>query len=225
LWVWERSLAGAALVSILPEPLAAAVGLGLDLASPHAQMVVDVGNGVTDVAVLRSGLLEQTLAVGVGCSSLRAAVMDYLTCLVGVVPSEAAVEDLVRRAPPGPEAETVELTLEPARRRDRARTVSIERGLVAAAMEPVVETIVAAVRGARNVLPAKASCEIIENGVCLTGGGACLPMLVERISRGANLHARVPANPLHAVIRGASRMTVATAMSWREGGEPAGGEW
>jgi actin-like ATPase involved in cell morphogenesis len=137
--------------------------------------------------------------------------MDYLTCLVGVVPSEAAVEELVRRAPPGPEAEPVELTLEPARGRDRARTVSIERA--AAAMEPVVETIVAAVRGAWNVLLAEASCEMIENEVCLTGGGACLPMLVERISRGANLHARVPTNPLHAVIRGASRMTVATAMS------------
>ena len=92
--------AGAARATVVPEPLAAAVGVGLDLASPHAQILVDVGEGVTDVALLRNGLLEETLAVRVGCSSLRAAVMDHVTCLLGVVPSEAAVEDLVRRMAP-----------------------------------------------------------------------------------------------------------------------------
>lgn len=80
-------------------------------------------------------------------------------------------------------------------------------------MEPVVETIVGAVGRAWNRLSAEASCEIIENGVWLTGGGACLPVLVERISRGTGLHARVPGSPLHAVIRGASRMTSARPMS------------
>ncbi len=215
--------AGAARSTVVPEPLAAAVGAGLDLASPHAQILVDVGEGVTDVALLRNGLLEATLAVRVGCSSLRAAVMDHVTCLLGVVPSEAAVEDLVRRMAPAlspveAEAATVELTLEPARDGNRARTVSIRRQTVAAAMEPVVETIVGAVRRTWSRLSAEASCEIIENGVCFTGGGACLPMLVERMSRGTSLHARVPANPLHAVILGASRMAAARPMSAERAG-------
>ena len=206
--------AGAASATVVPEPLAAAIGAGLDLASRRAQMLVDVGEGVTDVALLRSGRLEETLAVRVGCSSLRAAVRDHVTCLLGLVPSEAAVENLVRTAVSAgrEEAETVELSLVPASGGGRTGSVSIERDSVTAAMEPAVEAIVGAVRGAWSRLSDEPSCEIIENGVWLTGGGACLPMLVERISRGTSLHARVSANPLHAVILGASRMTAATPM-------------
>lgn len=80
-------------------------------------------------------------------------------------------------------------------------------------MEPVVETIVEVVREVWRRLPAEASCEVIENGLWLTGGGACLPMLVERISRATGLQVRVAADPLHAVIRGASRMAVAAPRS------------
>lgn len=204
--------AGAACATVVPEPLAAAIGVGLDLASSHAQMLVDLGEGVTDVALLRGGLLEETLAVRVGCSSLRAAVRDHVTCRLGAVPSEEEVEKLVRTAVPAgrSEAETVELRLETASDGDPTATVSIGRDSVNAAMEPVVETIVGAVRSAWSRLSAEASCEVIENGMWLTGGGACLPLLVERISRGTCLHARVSAQPLHAVILGASRMTAAT---------------
>ncbi len=190
--------AGAARVTVVPEPLAAALGADLDLASPHAQMLVDLGEGVTDVAVFRNGLVEETLAVRVGCSGLRAAVMDRVACLRGVVPSEAAVEELVRRAQRGGV---------------RGEPASVEREVIAGAMEPVVEAIVEVVREAWRRLPAEVSCEVIENGLWLTGGGACLPVLVERISRGTGIQARVAANPLHAVIRGASRMAVATPRS------------
>lgn len=208
--------AGAVRVTVVPEPLAAALGADLDLASPYAQMLVDMGEGVTDVAVVRSGLVEETLAVRVGCSGLRAAVMDRIARLLGVVPSDAAVEELVRRAQPDGvqgEAASVELALEPAHAGSRAGTASVERAVIAAAMEPVVETIVEVVREVWRRLPAEASCEVIENGLWLTGGGACLPMLVERISRATGLQAHVAADPLHAVIRGASRMAVAAPRS------------
>ena len=216
--------AGAACATVVPEPLAAAIGVGLDLASPHAQMLVDVGEGVTDVALLRNGLIEETLAVRVGCSSLRTAVRDHLTCLFGLVPPEAAIENLVRTVASAErqEHETVELWLEPASDSNLAGALTIERDSVTAAMGPVVEAIVGAVREAWGRLSAVASCEIIENGVWLTGGGACLPMLVDRISRDTSLHARVSAKPLHAVILGASRMTAATPVSRQEGGNELG---
>lgn len=208
--------AGAARVTVVPEPLAAALGADLDLASPHAQMLVDLGEGVTDVAVFRNGLVEETLAVRVGCSGLRTAVMDRIACLLGVVPSEAAVEELVRRAQRGGvqgEPASVVLTLELAHGGSRAGTASVEREAIAAAMEPVADTIVEVVREAWRRLPAEASCEVIENGLWLTGGGACLPMLVERISRGTGIRARVAADPLHALIRGASRIAAAAPRS------------
>lgn len=212
--------AGAARTTVVPEPLAAALGAGLDLSSPHAQMLVDVGDGVTDVAVVRNGIVEETLAVRVGCSGLRAAVMDRIACLLGVVPSEAAGEELVRRAQPdGARGDplSVELTLDPAHPGSRAGTASVEREVIAAAMEPVVEAIVEVVREAWKRLPAQASREVIENGLWLTGGGACLPMLVQRISRGTGIQTRVAADPLHAVIRGASRIATASPGGERDG--------
>ena len=151
--------AGAARATVVPEPLAAAVGAGLDLSSPHAQMLVDVGEGVTDVAVIRNGLVEDTLAIRVGCSDLRATIMDRIACLSGVVPSEAAVEELVRRAAQrgrelGQPA-SIEFTLEPAHAGSRPGTASVEQATIAAAMEPVVEAIVEVVREAWRRLPAR----------------------------------------------------------------------
>jgi rod shape-determining protein MreB len=206
--------AGAARVTVVPEPLAAALGAGLDLSSPHAQMLVDVGEGVTDVAVVRNGLVDETLAVRVGCSGLRAAVMDRIASILGVVPSEARAEELVRRAQQDGvgAALSVKLTLEPAHV-SRTGTASFDREVITAAMEPVVDTIVEGVREACRRLSAEASCEVIQNGLWLTGGGACLPLLVERISRGTGIQARVAADPLHAVIRGASRIVVAAPLS------------
>jgi rod shape-determining protein MreB len=208
--------AGAARATVVPEPLAAAVGAGLDLSSPHTQMLVDLGEGVTEVAVIRNGLVEDTLARRVGCSDLRAEVMDSIARLLGVVPSEASVEELVRHAQRDyvrGEPSSVELTLELAHAGSRAGTASVEREVIAAAMEPVVDTIVEVVREAWRCLPDEVSCEVIPNGLWLTGGGACLPMLVDRISRRTGLQARVAAHPLHAVIRGASRIAVAAPLS------------
>src|SRR5215813_12100689 len=63
--------AGASAVVVVPEPMAAAIGADLDVSSPYAQMVVDIGDGVTDIAVIRSGALVMTSAVRTACSDLR----------------------------------------------------------------------------------------------------------------------------------------------------------
>src|SRR5262249_60475877 len=63
--------AGASAVVVVPEPMAAAIGAGLDVSSPYAQMLVDIGDGVTDIAVIRSGSLITTSAVRTACSDLR----------------------------------------------------------------------------------------------------------------------------------------------------------
>lgn len=66
-------MAGASSVWIIPEPLAAAVGAGIDVSSPYAQMVVDIGEGVTDCAVIKMSRMQATAAVRVGCSQMRVA--------------------------------------------------------------------------------------------------------------------------------------------------------
>lgn len=204
--------AGAAQTTLVPETVAAAVGVGLDLSSPHAQMLVDVGEGVTDVVILRNGMVERTLAVRVGCRALRSAVADLITGLVGAPPSDAATEELVRAALAAPgEGESLPLDLEKGTLAvgNRAPTMDIEAAAVHAALEPIVESIVGAARAAWTRLGDESSCEVIENGVWLTGGGARLPMLVERIGRDLGIEVRIPENPLHAVVLGAGRMATA----------------
>ncbi|MGH9802310.1 MAG: rod shape-determining protein, partial [Blastocatellia bacterium] len=71
--------AGASEVYIAPEPLAAAIGAGMDVASHYAQMIVDIGDGVTDIAVVRSGSLILTSAVRTACSDLRNAVAQMVS--------------------------------------------------------------------------------------------------------------------------------------------------
>jgi rod shape-determining protein MreB len=189
--------AGAARVTIIPEPLAAAVGAGLDMASEHAQMIVDVGEGVTDVAVLRDGLIEAAWAVRVGCSDLRSAVADHLLRAGVGMPSPAAIDAMIRRA-------------------DAAGADgSGGRALlgIREAMAPVVEAIATEVRAAWGSLAPGASCEVIEGGIWLTGGGACLRVITEGVARVTAIDVHVPANPLHAVITGASRIASSEAGS------------
>lgn len=83
--------AGAATVLILPEPLAAAIGAGLDITSPYSQMIVDIGDGVTDMAVIRSSELIATFAVRAACSDMHFAVSSSIEHSRGVViyPQEA----------------------------------------------------------------------------------------------------------------------------------------
>src|SRR5262245_64323369 len=83
--------AGAAAVVVVPEPLAAAIGAGLDISSPYAQMLVDIGDGVTDIAIIRSSTLIQTSAVRTACSDLQRAISQMVAFQYGVLlyPPEA----------------------------------------------------------------------------------------------------------------------------------------
>lgn len=83
---------GASVVSVVLEPLAAAIGAGVDLTSEYATVVVDIGDGVTDIAVLRSASVVFSDAKRIGCSTLRAAIHDSLDAQL----SDVAVETLVR---------------------------------------------------------------------------------------------------------------------------------
>jgi rod shape-determining protein MreB len=163
--------AGAGRVTLVLEPLAGAIGAGLDLGSPFSRMIVDVGEGVTDVAVLREGEVELTTAARIGVAALRAV-------------SPEAVEGALAN----PRA--------PAREELRR------------AIQPVLDCIVAPIREAWSRLSEQASCEVIEDGICLAGGGAELACVRERIQTVTRLDVRVAERPRHAVIRGNSLMAV-----------------
>jgi rod shape-determining protein MreB len=200
--------AGASTVSVAPEPLAAAVGSGVDMGSRYAQMVVDVGEGVTDVGVVRSGRLAGTRTLRIGCGELREAVRE-VAARHGLQLGPGEAERLAGALAGG--AEVLMAT-----GRDtatgRERRAGVRAREVAEAVEPLFAQVAATVMAAWRDLTPEASCEVIESGVLLAGGGALIAGLRERIAAETALDVRRAPDPLYAVISGARRMVDAGAV-------------
>lgn len=201
--------AGASAVKLIPEPLAAAVGAGLDISLPYAQMLVDIGDGVTDIAVIRSGVLIRTAAVRLGCSDLYPAVRRMAASRFRVALFSREAERLtreigsVRRSFAARDTSSA-LGLD--RISGRVTSVCVSGEHVSGAIRPVINVIKDTVRCSFRRLPPDIAAEVIEGGILLTGGGACLPGMRELIAEETFVEVNVAADPLHAVINGASQM-------------------
>ncbi len=197
--------AGAVNVSIVSEPFAAALGAGLNILSPFAQMIVDVGEGVTDCAILRAGHILESHATRIGCSSFRECVQDNFRRYWGGFDLNMA--------------EAGRIIAVAGTERTRLNDVSIlvkVASLDGAKQEPLpvrpatlqdmIEPLVLEITGtAINLLrkvPPAVGCEIIESGIVLTGGGAMLPGLRERLAEATSIKVTIPAEPLDVVIKG-----------------------
>ena len=207
--------AGAASVQLAPEPLAAAIGAGLDVSSPYAQMLVDVGHGVTDIAVISSGALITSSALRTACSDMHAAVRRAILDSHGTMLYSQEAERLTREvgvvSGDGSATSLSALGSDPDTGREVRIVVSSRE--IARAIDPVATTIVNAVRNSVRDLPETLSCEVIESGICLTGGGAHLPGFADLIARETSLDVRPAADPLRAVINGARQMLAVGALT------------
>ncbi len=169
---------GASAVTLVPTPIAAALGTGLDPSSHYSQMIVDIGDGFTEYAVIRRGRVETSRLLDFGCGNLRDVFFEK---------PHADAYDLMQwwsRSLPSVEE------------RDEA---------LAAQDEPfslLSETLLDFFRD----LPDRMACEVIENGVLLVGGGALLRGVRGRLSARTGFLIRVPANPLTATIDGAAQV-------------------
>lgn len=177
--------AGAASISVIPEPLAAAIGAGMDVSSPYARMIIDVGEGVTDCAVIRAGKISATCAIRIGCCRMRRAVVTAAQKWGPPRFSDADGDRLMR-------------TCGLARSPDHAGSI-----LTAVALQPVIEEITATIDSFLRSLPDDLGCEVIDNGICLAGGGAQIPGLREYVEQRTGISVSIARNPLTAVVEGA----------------------
>jgi rod shape-determining protein MreB len=211
------SQVGAAAISVVPEPLAAAVGAGLDVSSPYAQLVVDIGHGVTDCAVIRSSEVTVTRAVRCACSDLQAAAAALVMQRFGLelLPGEA--DRLVRLVGVVPLAGRAERFRVNGRAGSLGVRVAVDGEELAETLEPVVARMLSGVTALVRELPAHYGAEIVETGILLTGGGALLPGMTERLAAETGVAVRRAADPLRAVIRGAREIlpTVARHDLWQ----------
>ncbi|MEV0257251.1 rod shape-determining protein [Streptomyces sp. NPDC050732] len=204
--------AGARAVHLIEEPMAAAIGAGLPVSEPRGSMVVDIGGGTTEVAVISLGGIVTAQSLRVGGDRLDTAITDFVrkehTLLIG----ERTAEDIkvaIGSAWPVPGEDALEMRTFTVRGREKVgglpKTVDLTAREVRAALDEPVEQIIAAVKATLEECPPELSGDIMEHGIVLTGGGALLPGLDLRIASGTGIPVFVADDPLNSVAMGCGK--------------------
>jgi rod shape-determining protein MreB len=203
--------AGARRVYIVEEPMAAAIGAGLPIHLPTGNMVVDVGGGTTEVAVISLGGVVTSLSVRTAGDELDASIVAWMKKEHGLMLGERTAEEVkmtMGSAFPLAEEMTSETTAE-IRGRDLVsglpRTVVVSTAEIRHAMEEPLHTIVDAVRSTLDQTPPELAGDIMDRGIVLTGGGALLRGLDERLRHETGMPVHVADDPLTSVAMGAAR--------------------
>ncbi|SDP14719.1 rod shape-determining protein MreB [Pedococcus dokdonensis] len=198
---------GARRVYVIEEPMAAAIGADLPVNETSASMVVDIGGGTTDVAVISLGGIVTARSVRVGGDEIDEAVIAHVKSEYSLLLGERSAEDIKVAA--GSAFPLAEETSTRVRGRDLVtglpKTVTITSQEVRRAIEGPVLQIVDLVRATLDVCPPELAGDILDNGVTLTGGGALLRGLDERLRHELGVPVRVADDPLRAVVRGSGR--------------------
>jgi rod shape-determining protein MreB len=199
--------AGARKVYIIEEPMAAAIGAGLPVHEATGNMVVDIGGGTTEVAVISLGGLVTTLSVRTAGDELDQAIIAYLKKEHSLMLGEGTAEEIkMTLGSAFPMATELSGDI---RGRDMVsglpRTVAITSVEIRKAIEEQLHTIVDAVRSTLDQTPPELAGDILDRGIVLTGGGALLRGLDERLRHETGMPVHVAADPLSAVAFGAGK--------------------
>jgi rod shape-determining protein MreB len=215
-WVERRSVVAAfgtrrprCVVELIDEPVAAAVGAGFDLSTGVGGFVVDVGGGTTEVAAVAGWRTVRAETLRMAGNAMDDAIINAARSGLGLIIGRQAARQLkCELGLTGGEdgwADTV--GLDAARR--TPRTEKVPGDLVAGAIEPVVSAIGTAVHNVLSDIPAGLAEDVVRGQVRLSGGGALLPGLADRLSEVAGLGVVVAEDPLRCVVRGAAAMLAA----------------
>ena len=200
------SNAGAREVHLILEPMAAAIGAGLPVAEPIGSMVVDVGGGTTEIAVLSLRGLAYTASVRVGGDKMDDAIVSYLrrnhNLLIGETTAERIKKEAgMARRPAEGHGETVSI-----KGRDLVngvpKEITINQMQIAEALSEPVGAIIEGIRIALENTAAELAADIVGQGIVLTGGGALLSGLDDAICEATGLPVMVADDPLTCVARG-----------------------
>ena len=199
--------AGGREVYLIFEPMAAAIGIGLDVLAPEGNMIVDIGGGSTEIAVISLGGIVADKSLRVAGDELTADIQEYMSRQHNVKVSErmaerikihvgAAMTDLGEDAPEdyvvhGPNRITA-LPME----------VPVCYQEIAHCLEKTIARIETAVLSALEETPPELYADIVKNGIWLTGGGALLRGLAKRLTDKINIEFKVAEDPLHSVAKG-----------------------
>lgn len=199
--------AGGREVYLIYEPMAAAIGIGLDVLAPEGNMIVDIGGGSTEIAVISLGGIVADKSLRVAGDELTADIQEYMSRQHNVKVSErmaerikinvgAALTDL------GDEAPEDYIVHGPNRITALPMEVPVCYQEIARCLEKTVAKIETAILQALEETPPELYADIVHNGIYLAGGGALLKGLARRLTDKINIPFHVAEDPLHCVAKG-----------------------
>jgi rod shape-determining protein MreB len=199
--------AGARKVYIIEEPMAAAIGAGLPVHEPTGNMVVDIGGGTTEVAVISLGGIVTSASIRTGGDELDQAIIGYVKKEYSLMLGERTAEEIkmaIGSAFPMPDEPHAEI-----RGRDLVsglpKTIIVSAEEIRKAIEEPVNAIVDSVKTTLDKCPPELSGDVMDRGIVLTGGGALLRGLDERLRHETGMPIHIADNPLHSVAIGSGK--------------------
>ncbi len=196
--------AGARQVYLLEEPIAAAIGVGLPIEEPTANMIVDIGGGTTDVAIISLAGIVYSKSIRVGGDELDMAITNYVKRAYNMVIGERTAEEIKIRVGSAYPLEE-ELSMEVKGRDAMAglpKTISVTSEEIREAMSDTVNAIVEVLRSALERCPPELSSDLVDRGFVLAGGGALIRGLAKTLSNATGLPVIVAPDALSAVAMG-----------------------
>jgi rod shape-determining protein MreB len=196
--------AGADKAYLIPEPLAAAIGARIPVSDPNGSLVIDIGGGTTEVAVISLNDIAESNSVRVGGNKMDEAIANYIKRKYNLMIGERTAEELkIRIGSALPLEEELEMEV---RGRDQVaglpRTITVRTNEVVEAISEPLEAIVGAVRTVLERTPPELASDIIDRGMVMTGGGSLLRHIDELMTQVTGIPCYVADNPLQCVAVG-----------------------
>ena len=198
--------AGARKVSLIEEPIAAAIGAGLPISEATGSMVVDIGGGTTEIAVLSLGGVVYANSLRVAGDAMDTAIITYMRKQFNLLIGEASAEKIKKEI--GTALSTSQNTFLMKGRDIRSGTpkeITLKEDDTAEALKPILNQILAGIKDALEKTPPELSADLVDMGLVLTGGGALLKNIDKLISKETGLPVVIAEDPLSCVALGTGK--------------------
>jgi rod shape-determining protein MreB len=201
--------AGARKVSLIEEPMAAAIGAGLPVNEPQGSMVVDIGGGTTEIAVISLGGIVYSRSVRIGGDTMDTAIIQFMRKRYNLLIGESSAETIKKEvgiaiAPKTGDGKTIDI-----KGRDLAsgvpKEIELNQTQVAEALSEPIQHIVDSVKAALEETPPELSADLVDMGIVLTGGGALLEKMDEAIRDATGLPVTIAEEALNCVALGSGK--------------------
>lgn len=218
--------AGARQAYVIEEPLAAALGAGLDISEPSGSMVVDIGGGTTDIAVLSLGGIVCSTSIRVAGDKFDEAIVRYIRREHNLMIGERSAEELKIRIGTAHPASKGEERAMDVRGRDLVtglpKTVKITAEEIYTAIQEPLQQIIGAVKEVLEKTPPELAADLVNKGIVMTGGGSLLHGMDMLISEETGLPVHVAEDPVSCVALGTGKALTMLDVLGRDGSVKAG---